>query len=264
MGNLFSNVFWQMVQPGNLWVLALVLGALLLFTPWRRLGRTLVLLAAILGLVVFIFPVGAWLLWPLETRFPPLTELPDKVDGVIMLGGDGSPGVIASRHRLVLKDHAIRLIAFADAARRYPQAKLIVTGSGPESGNGSLGEANATREVLQALGMDISRVLFDSESHDAPEQVSNAKALAHPAPGETWLLVASAVQTPRAVGLFRTQGWPVIADPVDYQSVAAKIQPIVDPDFEANLRTASLALNEWAGLLYDRVMGYSSSLFPSP
>ena len=261
---ILGKAVWLLAQPGNLLVLAIVLGALLLFTRWRGLGRWLVVLAALLAFAITVLPVGDWLLRPLEERFPPLSDLPQKVDGIIMLGGAVNTRITESRQQPTVNDHAERFMAFADLARRYPSAKLVFSGGGPELEQGNFREADAARQVLQWMGMDTSRVIFERESRNTFENVVDSKALAHPAAGETWLLITSAYHMPRAVGLFRAQGWPVIPDPVDYQTIASDGASDFNVDFQDNLDKASLGLKEWIGLAANRWLGRSESLLPSP
>jgi uncharacterized SAM-binding protein YcdF (DUF218 family) len=259
-----SKAFWLAVQPGNLLVLLLALGSLLLFTRWRGFGRFLVAMIALVSIATAVLPVGRWLLRPLEDRFPPLTTLPAKVDGVIMLGGAVSTVLTEARGQAQTNEHAERFIAFADLARRYPNAKLVFAGGGPMLRGGSFREADASREVMIWIGMDTSRVIFERESRNTFENVVNAKALVHPAPGEVWLVVTSAFHMPRAVGIFRAEGWPIVAYPVDYQTGAGEDDPAFSADFLQNLGQSSLALKEWVGLLANHWLGHSDSLFPAP
>lgn len=259
-----SKAFWLVAQPGNLLVLLLALGGLLLFTSWRGFGRLLVALVALVSIATAVLPVGQWLLEPLEDRFPQLTSLPDKVDGVIMLGGAVSTVLTEARGQPQVNEHAERFIAFADLARRYPTAKLVFAGGGPKLRGGAFREADASREVMIWLGMDVGRVTFERESRNTFENVVNAKALIHPAPGEVWLLVTSAYHMPRAVGIFRAEGWPVIPDPVDYLTGAREDDLALSADFQENLGQSTLALKEWIGLLANNWLGHSDSLFPAP
>lgn len=261
---VLGKTVWLLAQPGNLLVLAIAFGAVLLFTRWRGLGRILVVLAALLGLSIAFLPVGDWLLRPLEERFPPLSDLPQHVDGIIMLGGAVNTEITESRHQPTVNEHAARFIAFAELARRYPTAKLVFSGGGPELENGNFREADAARLVLQWMGMDTSRVIFERESRNTYENVLDSKALAHPMAGETWLLITSAFHMPRAVGLFRAQAWPVIPDPVGYQTAAAEASPDFGMDFQENLNKTSLGLKEWIGLVANLWLGRSQSLFPAP
>ena len=260
-----SKAFWLLAQPGNLLTLLVVLGALLLFTRWRRLGRGIVVLVGLLLAIVAILPVGEWVLAPLENRFPQLTQMPAHVDGIIMLGGAASTLLTAERHQPVLNDQAERFLAFADLARRYPEAKLVFSGGGLSLDGGRFREADAAREVLQWMGMDTGRVIFERESRNTFENVADSKALVHPAPGETWILVTSAFHMPRSVGLFRAQGWPVIPDPVDYKTGTGQYGTAgFSIDLTGHLDLLSQAIKEWIGLLANRIMGHSESFFPGP
>jgi uncharacterized SAM-binding protein YcdF (DUF218 family) len=88
--------------------------------------------------------------------------------------------------------------------------------------------------------------------------------MVHPAPGEVWLLVTSAFHMPRSVGIFRAEGWSVVPYPVDYQTGAGPDDPAYGADFLQNLGQSTLALKEWIGLVANRWLGHSDSLFPAP
>jgi uncharacterized SAM-binding protein YcdF (DUF218 family) len=259
-----SKIFWAVAQPGNLLVILLAFGSLLLFTRWRGFGRFLIALLALAAIATAVLPVGQWLLEPLEDRFPQLTTLPDKVDGIIMLGGAVSTVLSDVHHQPQVNEHADRFIAFANLARRYPNAKLVFSGGGAALRGGLYREADASREVMLWLGMDVNRVTFERESRNTFENVVNSKAMVQPAPGETWLLVTSAFHMPRAIGIFRTEGWSVIPDPVDYLTGAEADGPGYGAGFLENLGQASLAIKEWSGLLANHWLGHSDALFPAP
>lgn len=82
-----SKIFWALAQPSNLLLLLLVAGALALARGRRRLASWLLYPAVLAFLLIGLFPVGNWLLLPLENRFPALAEPPAEIDGVIVLGG---------------------------------------------------------------------------------------------------------------------------------------------------------------------------------
>jgi uncharacterized SAM-binding protein YcdF (DUF218 family) len=259
-----SKILWLFAQPGNLLVLLLLLGTLLLFSRWRGFGRFLIVLVALASLAIAVLPVGRWLLGPLEDRFPQVTTLPAKVDGIIMLGGAVSTVLTEARGQPQVNEHAERFVAFADLARRYPNAKLVFSGGGPMLRGGAFREADASRQVLEWMGMDVSRVIFERESRNTFENVVDSKVLAHPAPGEVWLLVTSAFHMPRAVGIFRSQGWPVVPYPVDYLTGAGMDDPAYSADFLDNLGQLSLGMKEWIGLAANDWLGHSDALFPAP
>jgi uncharacterized SAM-binding protein YcdF (DUF218 family) len=112
--------------------------------------------------------------------------------------------------------------------------------------------------------MDVGRVVFERESRNTYENVIDSKALVHPAAGEVWLLVTSAFHMPRAVGLFRAQGWSVVPYTVDYLTGDGSDDPAAGVDFEDHLGRASLALKEWLGLIANYWLHHSDSWFPAP
>ena len=241
---LVSKVFWQIVQPAHLWILLMVIGTVLVFTRRRRIGLGLLSLDGFLILIVALLPVGHWFISPLEDRFPRLVETPIHVDGIIMLGGDAD-------------------VAFADLARRYPEAKLVFTGAAPPQEYGVFYKVNDARHSSQWMGIETSRVTFTPESRNTFEDVLDAKAIVHPTPTEIWILVTSAFHMPRSVGLFQAQDWRVVPYPVGYRAAAGDVA-ISNFDFVQNLTLLSVALKEWIGMIANRLLGHSESFFPGP
>jgi uncharacterized SAM-binding protein YcdF (DUF218 family) len=88
------------------------------------------------------------------------------------------------------------------------------------------------------------------------------KALLNPVPGQQWLLITSAWHMPRAVGLFRHAGWPVLPYPVGYKT-APGVNEIHD-GFPVKLGMVDQASHEWIGLFAYWMLGHTSALFPAP
>ncbi|MBI3113874.1 MAG: YdcF family protein, partial [Rhodospirillales bacterium] len=208
-----SKVLWFVADPGNLLLIALVVGVALLATRWRRGGQRLLVVVAVAAVFVAVVPAGRWLVGVLEDRFPAIDEPPARVDGIVVLGGFVDPVLSAARGRAAIGGAVERLFAMAALAKRYPRAKLIFSG-----GSGSLihqdkKEAHLIAPLLLELGVDPARVAFEDASRNTAENAEFSRRLADPQAGETWLLVTSASHMPRAVGCFRKAGWPVVAYP---------------------------------------------------
>ena len=82
-----SKIFWFFAQPLNFSILLMGLTFIALILAWRR---TAMLTAAcaflILGLGAWT-SLGAILMHPLEDRFQRPASLPERVDGIVVLGG---------------------------------------------------------------------------------------------------------------------------------------------------------------------------------
>lgn len=263
MAFILSKLLWFVAEPSNLFVILLGLAALSLFTRWRRWGRRLAVILALAGVTIAVVPVSEWLLLPLEDRFPPPQAMPPTIDGIIVLGGSVSTNLTELRGQPIVNEHSERLLALAELARRYPQAKLVFSGGSASLLDPEFREADVARLVLLQIGVDVGRVVFERRSRNTHENVIESKSIVQPAPGETWLVVTSAWHMPRSIGIFRKAGWPVVAYPVDYLTTG-KVRWIKSFDFSEGLGLLHRGLKEWIGLVAYYWLGYTDSLFPGP
>ncbi|NQV83806.1 MAG: YdcF family protein [Rhodospirillales bacterium] len=258
-----SKIFWFFVNPGNLLLVVLCLGAGFLWTRWRRLGRWLISAVATTGFILAVFPFGSWLFGALEDRFPPLKDLPAQVDGIVVAGGIVDPAMTFDRGQTSIGGAAERLFEMAVLAKRYPQAKLLFSG-----GSGSLleqdkKEAVAVVPLFRQLGIDPGRVIFESQSRNTAENASFSYRAAKPKEGETWILITSAFHMPRTIGSFRKAGWQVTPYPVDYNTRRNAVTPL-QFNFSYGLGSLGSAMHEYLGLFFYWTNGKTDELFPGP
>ena len=256
-----SKVFWAVASPGNFLLLLLLTGfALKKARP--RASQLLQALVTFSLLLIASLRVGEWGARPLEQRFPVPAMLPEKLDGIVVLGGSISPSVSVTRQRPALTDHAERLTSVVALARRYPEARILFTGGATSVTRQEQREAPWARAFLEEMGVDAGRLLLEGESRNTFENAIYAKRLIQPMPEEKWLLVTSAMHMARAIGCFRKAGWPVIPYPVDFLTEGERFS--IDFDLVKGLRFLSSSSREWTGLLAYRALGRTSSLFPGP
>jgi len=260
-----AKIAWAVLPPANLLLILLALGVLALWLGRPRLGRALVTLVALAFAAIAVLPVGDWLLRPLEERFARPSPQPDRVAGIVLLGGAVDGAMAADRGTTGVNDHADRVLAAVALARRHPEARVLVA-----SGEASLHpegkpEASATAGTLAALGVARERILVDDRSRNTAENAVEAFAVARPLPDETWLLVTSAFHMPRAMGTFRRHGWTAIrAWPADYQTRSSEPGPPLGFDLRSGLERLRLAGKEWLGLVWYRALDRTDRLFPAP
>jgi len=265
---------WSLASPSQLLLALTMAGTLLVLVTggragppsrWARLGKTLTLTGGI-GLLLFgLFPTSHYIARGLEGRFP-VPELPSDVTGIILLSGSERPAASDAYGQPQLGGHASRYVATLLLAERYPQAKLVYSGGGrSEPGKGPLGTQSAVAAaILENIGLDPARLVFETESRDSCDHPRNVRALIQPQPGEHWIVVTSAMHMPRVVACFRAEGWPeVIPYPTDFKVV---LGPWGSGTFQVadNLSLLDAAMHEWVGLVYYRLSGKTRELFPSP
>lgn len=234
----------------------LALGILLFLTSWKAFGRKLLIIAAIPLIVIGLTPIPRYVLHTLEQRFPVL-PLPEHVDGLILLGGYFSIPETDSRDFPVYNKAASRLFDFMLLMRQYPQAKVLFTGTAME--------ARFTRDVMKQHGLDVTRIIFDSDARNTRDHAKNLMELVQVNPEEKWLLVTSAFHMPRAVGVFRGANWNIIPYPVDYHTPSTihfmHNSFLLD---HHNFVAWFISAKEWAGLINNRRDGLSTEFFPAP
>jgi uncharacterized SAM-binding protein YcdF (DUF218 family) len=253
-----------MLLPVNFLLSVGVLGVVLLMTRYARLGRRIVVGSVLLLAICGFSPIGRLLILPLEDRFPPWDPSHGAPDGIVVLGGSIDPDLSAARGRPVLPAAADRLVAVAELARQFPNARIVFSG-----GNANLlrddtaKEADYALQMLESLGMSKDRLTAERLSRNTVENAEFVKKVANPKPGERWLLVTSAFHMPRSVGLFRKAGFNVEAYPSDWRSA----RPIAFRFSSAaveGLQLTHIAMREWLGLVAYRLTGKTDAFLPGP
>ena len=261
---LIGKLAWVALAPGNFLALMLAAGVLWLLASRRRRGLSLVAASALGFLAILFLPVGDWLISPLESRFPVPAVMPERVDGIVVLGGAVDTMVSAARGRVQLGDAGTRLIDAVALARRYPTARVVLSGGDNDVVSSSpLPEAEVMKAYFVAEGIDPARNSTEARSRTTFENAAFSHRLVQPQVGETWVLVTSAEHMPRAVGCFRRQGWNVLPYPVDFQT-AGNGSFHLELSLAIHLSLANMAMREWVGLVGYRLIGRTDALFPAP
>ena len=258
-----SKIFWLLIQPLNLAIFLLAFSLLVAWFGWRKLGGFTALLSFLILVLSAWTSLGSLMLNPLEERFqrPPA---PDNVAGIIVLGGGLEGAINLARGGYDINSGGDRFLEAAVLARRYPGAKIVVSG-----GIGTLvlegeGDADTAPRLFAALGIPASRLILETESRNTHENVENIRKLVTPGEGETWLLVTSAFHMPRSMGLFRKAAFPVQPWPVDYRTSGKEGVGLMRDNPADSLQTTTTAIREWIGLIAYKFTGRIDSVFPGP
>lgn len=258
-----SKIFWFFVQPLNLAIFLLLAGLLAALVGRRRFAVTGSALAFFILALSAWTSLGAMMLNPLEQRFP-RPPLPAKVDGIVVLGGGFEGAINLARGGYELNAGGDRMVEAAVLARRFPEAKVVVSG-----GNGELfldgeGDATTAPRLLGALGVAPERLILESKSRNTYENAVFTKALVTPKPGETWLLVTSAFHMPRAKALFDKAGFPTVPWPVDYRTSGKEGIGLFRDNPADSLQATTTATREWIGLVAYWLSGRIDRPLPAP
>ncbi|EKF43779.1 YdcF family protein [Nitratireductor indicus] len=264
MFHLVSAIGWLFIQPFGLAMLLVGLSVVLALLRWRRLA---IAASSMSFLVLFLSgwtTLGAHLLIPLEDRFHKPDPVPGEVAGIVVLGGGLEGSINLARGGHELNASGDRFVETAILARRYPDAKILVSGGQGAVFLSGEGDADTAPRLLEALGVDRSRLILENRSRDTYENGLFSRQLVSPDEGEVWLLVTSAFHMPRAMGVFRKVGFPVLPWPVDYKTAGNEGIGLAEDNSLDSLRNVSVGIREWIGLAAYRYAGRTEAFLPAP
>ena len=256
-----SKVVWALLSPLNFMIFMALAGVLLAWRGWR-LGHWLAGTGFGLLLLNMAYPFGDLMIQPLESRFERPHPLPQKIDGIIQLGGGEQLGRSLSWQTPLIGEGGDRYIATAWLARQYKDIPVYFSGgSGSVQLQNEGKESHIARQLLSQLGIAPERLYIEPNSRNTWENFKNLKALLKP--DGRYLLVTSAFHMPRSVGIARKLGIEVIPYPTDYRSHTSSYRK-VDFDFFDHLKSLEPAWKEWIGLTVYYLSGKTSEWLPAP
>ena len=259
-----SKLGWMVAAPSGLLVLCVALAAATgAVSGGPRARKVAGVLAGLLAICAFS-PVGALLTRPLEDRFPRAPADLAAPTGILVLGGSVDETIGAARGQVTLTEAASRLTEGVALARRFPMARLVFTGGSAAIVPRGETEAAAALRLWTDLGVPPERITLEDRSRDTWENATLTQALVAPKPGERWLLVTSAQHMPRAMGIFRRVGWPMIPYPVDYRTSGGWSDWRPSHEASGGLARLDAAVHEWIGLVAYRLTDRTDALFPAP
>jgi uncharacterized SAM-binding protein YcdF (DUF218 family) len=262
---VFSKTLGVMLLPANLLIGAGLVGAVLLATRFVTLGRKLLVASVVLLAICGYSPLGIWLLYPLEARFPAWDAARGAPDGIVVLGGAIDPDLSAAHGVPILGGEMDRVIIAAGLARRYPNVRILYSGGNPNLiADAAAKEADYALAVFESLGISRDRVILERRSRNTRENAEFARVMISPGPGERWLLITSAFHMPRSVGVFRKAGFPIEPFPVDWRIGGRSDLFRFSVSALEGLGRIDTAIREWIGLVAYWATGRTSELFPGP
>ncbi len=171
---VLSKAIGWFTVPSNVLGLVVVVGVALSMVRPVRWTRAL----AALGLAALVLagasPLGAWLIRPLEDRFPVWHDDGREVTGIVVLGGTVNARISLARDQLTFgRGSALWRRPTWRGAIRGPdrvQRRQRRRARGPA-------EAHAVHRFASTLGLDVSRMSFDDASRNTVENASFVAAL---------------------------------------------------------------------------------------
>lgn len=258
-----SKFVWLLLQPLSLAFLLVLAGLAAGLLLWRRVAMLLSAAGIAVLFITLFTSTGTVALQLLEARFPQ-PEQEGAPGCILVLGGGFEGNVTRRRGGIALNQGGERYVEALRLALRHPQAKVLVSGGDGSLTGGQEDDGSIALRLFASFGIADSRLIFDPVSRNTFENAENSASIIREHGLGTCLMITSAFHMPRAVGMMRKVGLPVIPWPVDYRTDGATQFGI---DFTEPMRQAdrtSTAWREWLGLLGNYAAGRIDSPFPAP
>ena len=222
--------------------------SLLLIKKNIKSGIFAIKLTILLFLIIAIFPIGQWLLFPLEYKYKNIKPLPDNIDGIIVLSGSENIDKSQKWNSVELGDGAERNLMFIKLLNKYNNTINIFTGGSGLLLDQKKSQADVAKQLYIDQGVDTKKIIFEKKSRNTYENAIFTKKIINPKKDSKWILITSAWHMPRAVGVFCKAGWNIIPVAVDHITLP-NYEYHINIDFATHIKELNIAIKEWIGIV---------------
>ena len=128
MSFYLSKILWLIVNPFNIFIFITLFTIFLYFINFRRLSLIIYLINFIFIALISFLPIGSYLTYIIEKEFHTNTKIPERVDGILILGGATNPLLFKEFDQISLNGSAERLVESVMIIRKFEKAKVIFSG----------------------------------------------------------------------------------------------------------------------------------------
>jgi len=253
---ILKKILLHCFIPSTLILGLLVGGILLLFIfNKKRSGKYLIIIGALFYYMFSITPVSDFLLWSLESKYPPIINIKDIKDTntIVVLSGTVKANQaypITSQ----LSESAVSRIL--EAFRLYlflDNPNVIISGG---SGNPFFQDIKASRvmaNLASFIGMPESHIVCEGNSRDTYESAKEVQKILK---DKSFLLLTSAFHLPRAMAVFHKLGMQPIPAPADSKVTNGRYSVFDFFPEPVQLQKSCLAIHEYMGIAWYYINGY--------
>ena len=255
-----SKFLWYLFNPFNCIIFLLILSVILNFLKFLKFSKIILYFAFLLFFITGVLPTGSYLLYLLEKNYHNKINLPEKIDGMIILSGATNPFLTKEYDQIALNDGVERLTESIQLIKKYPKAKVFFAGGSGYVEYPDLNHSDVAKKFYESLDVNTKNIFFDKKSRNTYENIVFAKMKFNPNINEKWILVTSAFHLKRAISVGEKLGWELIPYATDYK-LPKKFRWKFSINFFGNLGSFKNSSHEWVGIISYYLMGRSSKIF---
>jgi uncharacterized SAM-binding protein YcdF (DUF218 family) len=251
---LITNGIAALMLPPMLMVLMALLGFVLLRSH-KWLGRSFIVLAFLLLVVLSTSAGSRWLIRPLEAKSLPLLSVQkSQAQAIVILGGGRLYSAPDDGGRDLPNAQTLLRLRRAAQIQRLTNLPILVSGGSPEIATLSEAELMA-RSLQEDFRVPVKWV--EGRSDNTAQNAQRSAELLKAAGINRIFLVTDAMHMPRAKNIFLSTGLIVIPAPTGFHAQNA-LQPHDFLPTAGALKDSHYAMHEWLGLLWYRIRHGSS------
>tara|TARA_Y100001936_G_scaffold253442_1_gene318123 strand:+ start:20 stop:802 length:783 start_codon:yes stop_codon:yes gene_type:complete len=260
MSFYLSKTIWVLLNPFNIFILFTISTIILYLISFRKISITIFLINSLYLILISFFPVGDYLIYKIEKEYHSNINIPDKLDGILILGGATNPSMYKEFNQISVNDSAERLIESVSIINRFKSSKVIFSGGSGVVNRPDLGHSQVAKLFYEKIGMGESRIIFEDNSRNTYENILFSKKIANPQKNQSWLLITSASHMKRAMLIGSKHNWHLIPYAVDFKTMKI-LKFIPNLNLLYNLNAFQQASYEWLGLISYYLMGRTNKIF---
>jgi len=199
------------------------------------------------------------LILKLEMNYHDAFIFPDKIDGILILGGATNPYLSAEFNQIQFNSSAERLVESITLIKKYTDAKIIFSGGAGYINKPTMDHAKVAKQFYAQIGLDTNKIIFENKSRNTYENILFSKYIVNPKKNESWIVITSAFHMNRAMFIGEKINWKLTPYAVDFTQ-SKKIKFIPNINILNNLNAIQAGSREWIGLIAYYFMGRTSRI----
>ena len=260
MSFYLSKIFWLILNPFNLFIFITLLSIFLYFLNLRRVSLIIFLINFIFILIISFLPIGNFLIYKIEKEYHSNTKIPERVDGILILGGATNPLLFKEYDQISLGGSAERLVESVIVIKKFKKAKVIFSGGSGVINRPDLGHSQVAKSFYKKIGIETNKIIFEDDSRNTYENIIYSKKIAKPKINENWLLITSASHMKRALLIANKNNWKITPYAVDFKNTK-NFKFIPNLKLLKNINSFQQGSHEWLGLISYYLMGRTDKVF---
>lgn len=258
---ILKNIISGFLLPLPFSLLLSFLGLYLLwFSAKQKAGKILVSVGLVILTLFSYRVISDKLLRPLERQYDAFgikssstvsrSENEPAIKFVVVLGGGHTSDPELPPISQISKSSLVRLVEGIRIYRKYPGAKLLVSGGDVFD---PVSEAEIMARVAREIGVPERDIILESKSKDTRDEALFIKPIVG---NEPFALVTTASHIPRSMALFKKLGMNPIPSPIGH---SVKDEQGLSPSSffpsTGSIRKTELAIHEYLGMTWAKLRG---------